>query len=232
MDEALTLYTSSLLGSVAVVFIISKHRLRTFMWRLWRRVTTPTTYHNGIPHYKTWLSSGCCRPPSRSLTSDLHSTRGAAAEPGRPLWIQSPIMKGSASPGPLCGLLLVLVCFPLLASVQSANSNKASDNPHLGESDPTRCMRHHFVETITHPIYKCNSKMVLLSRCEGHCSHTTRSDPLISFSSVLKQPFKSTCSCCRPHTSKLKAVRLRCAGGTRITATYRYILACSCEECS
>ncbi|XP_028991580.1 norrin isoform X3 [Betta splendens] len=141
-------------------------------------------------------------------------------------------MKGSASPGPLCGLLLVLVCFPLLASVQSANSNKASDNPHLGESDPTRCMRHHFVETITHPIYKCNSKMVLLSRCEGHCSHTTRSDPLISFSSVLKQPFKSTCSCCRPHTSKLKAVRLRCAGGTRITATYRYILACSCEECS
>lgn len=75
-------------------------------------------------------------------------------------------------------------------------------------------------------------QMVLLARCEGHCSHTTRSDPLISFSSVLKQPFKSTCSCCRPHTSKLKAVRLRCAGGTRITATYRYILACNCEECS
>lgn len=75
-------------------------------------------------------------------------------------------------------------------------------------------------------------QMVLLARCEGHCSHTTRSDPLISFSSVLKQPFKSTCSCCRPHTSKLKAVRLRCTGGTRITATYRYILACNCEECS
>ncbi|XP_013889117.1 norrin [Austrofundulus limnaeus] len=74
--------------------------------------------------------------------------------------------------------------------------------------------------------------MVLLARCEGHCSHTTRSDPLISFSSVLKQPFKSSCSCCRPHTSKLKAVRLRCSGGTRITATYRYILACNCEECS
>lgn len=75
-------------------------------------------------------------------------------------------------------------------------------------------------------------QMVLLARCEGHCSHTSRSDPLISFSSVLKQPFKSTCFCCRPHTSKLKAVRLRCSGGTRITATYRYILACSCEECS
>ncbi len=80
---------------------------------------------------------------------------------------------------------------------------------------------------------KCfSSQMVLLARCEGHCSHTSRSDPLISFSSVLKQPFKSTCFCCRPHTSKLKAVRLRCSGGTRITATYRYILACSCEECS
>lgn len=82
------------------------------------------------------------------------------------------------------------------------------------------------------PVLHAVFQMVLLARCEGHCSHTTRSDPLISFSSVLKQPFKSTCSCCRPHTSKLKAVRLRCAGGTRITATYRYILACNCEECS
>lgn len=75
-------------------------------------------------------------------------------------------------------------------------------------------------------------QMVLLACCEGHCSRTTRSDPLISFSSVLKQPFRSTCSCCRPHTSKLKAVRLHCTGGRRITATYRYILTCSCEECS
>ncbi|KAM7380232.1 hypothetical protein PAMP_003544 [Pampus punctatissimus] len=167
-----------------------------------------------------------------------------------------PIMKPSISVGSPSGLLLVLMCCPLLGLVHSASSNKANDNghPHLGDIDPERCMRHHFVETITHPIYKCNSKlvmnerrnskgadreeskrggeMVLLARCEGHCSHTTRSDPLISFSSVLKQPFKSTCSCCRPHTSKLKAVRLRCAGGTRITATYRYILACNCEECS
>ncbi|XP_076603284.1 norrin [Chaetodon auriga] len=143
-------------------------------------------------------------------------------------------MKPSICVGSSSGLLLVLLCCPLLALVESASSNKASSNghPHLGESDPERCMRHHFVETITHPIYKCNSKMVLLARCEGHCSHTTRSDPLISFSSVLKQPFKSTCFCCRPHTSKLKAVRLRCTGGTRITATYRYILACNCEECS
>lgn len=70
-------------------------------------------------------------------------------------------MKPSISAGPPSGMLLVLMCLPLLGLVQSANSNKASDNghPHLGESDPGRCMRHHFVETITHPIYKCNSKV-------------------------------------------------------------------------
>ncbi|XP_019732527.1 norrin [Hippocampus comes] len=144
-------------------------------------------------------------------------------------------MKTSITVVPPSGLLLVLMCCPLLGLAQSASSNKASDHgrpSHLSDSDPQRCMRHHFVETISHPIYKCTSKMVLLARCEGRCGPTTRSDPLISFSSVLKQPFKSTCSCCRPHTSKLKAVRLRCAGGTRITATYRYILACNCQECS
>ncbi|KAJ0005443.1 hypothetical protein NQD34_015337 [Periophthalmus magnuspinnatus] len=104
-------------------------------------------------------------------------------------------MRSSVCVPPPSGLLLVLVCCPILGLVQSAGGNKAKDPHHLGDSDPQRCMRHHFVETITHPIYKCNSKMVLLARCEGHCSHTTRSDPLISFSSVLKQPFKSTCSC-------------------------------------
>ncbi|KAL0985421.1 hypothetical protein UPYG_G00156670 [Umbra pygmaea] len=141
-------------------------------------------------------------------------------------------MRPQAPLPPSAGLLLLLVLCPLLVVMQgSINKAESGHNTHLGDTDPERCMRHHFVETITHPIYKCNSKMVL-ARCEGHCSHTSRSDPLISFSSVLKQPFKSTCSCCRPHTSKLKAVRLRCAGGTRITATYRYILACNCEECS
>lgn len=128
------------------------------------------------------------------------------------------------------GILLLLLTCPLLSILHGVTCK--AESGHLGDNDPDRCMRHHFVETITHPIYKCNSKMVLLARCEGHCSHTSRSDPLISFSSVLKQPFKSTCFCCRPHSSKLKAVRLRCSGGTRITATYRYILACSCEECS
>ncbi|XP_062312220.1 LOW QUALITY PROTEIN: norrin [Osmerus eperlanus] len=139
-------------------------------------------------------------------------------------------MRLTAALCPPSGLLLVLVFCPLVAVLQPGGNKAEGAHSLLGDTDPDRCMRHHFVETITHPIYKCNSKMVLLARCEGHCSHTSRSDPLISFSSVLKQPFKSTCYCCRPHTSKLKAVRLRCSGGTRITATYRYILACTCEE--
>lgn len=75
-----------------------------------------------------------------------------------------PIMKPSISGGSPSGLLLVLMCCPLLGLVHSASSsNKASDNghAHLGDADPDRCMRHHFVETITHPIYKCNSKVNL-----------------------------------------------------------------------
>lgn len=75
-------------------------------------------------------------------------------------------------------------------------------------------------------------QMVLLARCEGHCSQASRSEPLVSFSTVLKQPFRSSCHCCRPQTSKLKALRLRCSGGMRLTAIYRYILSCHCEECS
>ncbi|XP_026860945.1 norrin [Electrophorus electricus] len=130
----------------------------------------------------------------------------------------------------LPGIVLLLLACPLLDVLHEVACK--ADGSYLADAAPGRCMRHHFVETITHPIYKCTSKMVLLARCEGHCSHTSRSDPLVSFSSVLKQPFKSTCFCCRPHTSKLKAVRLRCSGGLRITATYRYILACSCEECN
>uniref|UniRef100_A0A8D2CVB4 CTCK domain-containing protein n=1 Tax=Sciurus vulgaris TaxID=55149 RepID=A0A8D2CVB4_SCIVU len=81
-------------------------------------------------------------------------------------------------------------------------------------------------------LYKCSSKMVLLARCEGHCSQASRSEPLLSFSTVLKQPFRSSCHCCRPQTSKLKALRLRCSEGMRLTATYQYILSCHCEECS
>uniref|UniRef100_H3AU53 Norrin n=2 Tax=Latimeria chalumnae TaxID=7897 RepID=H3AU53_LATCH len=123
-----------------------------------------------------------------------------------------------------------LFMFPLLVAMGRASGNM--DITNIVDMDPARCMRHHYVDTISHPLYKCSSKMVLLARCEGRCSQTCRSDPLISFSTILKQPFKSTCHCCKPKASKLKAVRLRCGSGMRLTATYRYILSCSCERCS
>nr|XP_058147064.1 norrin [Dasypus novemcinctus] len=112
------------------------------------------------------------------------------------------------------------------------DTDSKTDSSFMMDSDPRRCMRHHYVDSISHPLYKCSSKMVLLARCEGHCSQASRSEPLVSFSTVLKQPFRSSCYCCRPQTSKLKALRLRCSGGMRLTATYRYILSCHCEECS
>lgn len=71
----------------------------------------------------------------------------------------APDMKSSLCLGAPSGLVLLLVCCPLLLLAQSAN--KAGDNGHAdpGNGDPGRCMRHHFVETITHPIYKCNFKV-------------------------------------------------------------------------
>ncbi|KFU84096.1 Norrin [Chaetura pelagica] len=125
----------------------------------------------------------------------------------------------------------------LLAMMGDADGK--TDSSFMIDSDPSRCMRHHYVDSISHPLYKCSSKpsslpprMFLLARCEGRCSQTSRSEPMVSFSTVLKQPFRSTCHCCRPQTSKLKAMRLRCSGGMRLTATYRYILSCHCEECN
>lgn len=55
------------------------------------------------------------------------------------------------------GILLLLVTCPLLTILQGVTCK--AESGHLGDNDPDRCMRHHFVETITHPIYKCNSKV-------------------------------------------------------------------------
>ncbi|XP_010286364.1 PREDICTED: norrin [Phaethon lepturus] len=110
----------------------------------------------------------------------------------------------------------------LLAMMGDADSK--TDGSFMIDSDPSRCMRHHYVDSISHPLYKCSSK----AKEDKH----NRSQPLGRFSTVLKQPFRSTCHCCRPQTSKLKAMRLRCSGGMRLTATYRYILSCHCEECN
>ncbi|MGH0129907.1 UNVERIFIED_CONTAM: hypothetical protein FKN15_018761 [Acipenser sinensis] len=51
--------------------------------------------------------------------------------------------------------LLFLVC-PLLVMLRCTASK--TDNGNVAETDPERCMRHHFVDTISHPLYKCNSK--------------------------------------------------------------------------
>lgn len=102
------------------------------------------------------------RERRRRKTQRAAETTRPAGRPGRIESIRVvPIMRPPTSAGPPSGLLLVLMCCPLLGLVQSASSNKAGDNghPHLGDTDPERCMRHHFVETITHPIYKCNSKV-------------------------------------------------------------------------
>ncbi|MXQ98819.1 hypothetical protein E5288_WYG000732 [Bos mutus] len=62
-----------------------------------------------------------------------------------------------------------------------------------------------------------------------HCAADTVMMDRECKDTVLKQPFRSSCHCCRPQTSKLKALRLRCSGGMRLTATYRYILSCHCR---
>lgn len=86
--------------------------------------------------------------------------RGSQSHKEETRWNCS-VMKSSISGSFPSGLTLLLVCCPLLGLVQAASSSKGSDKGEvqLRDSDPQRCMRHHFVETITHPIYKCNSKV-------------------------------------------------------------------------
>ncbi|VDI08381.1 Hypothetical predicted protein [Mytilus galloprovincialis] len=93
-----------------------------------------------------------------------------------------------------------------------------------------RCMRHYFVTTIKHPSKECDSKNVLMSRCEGHC-RKSKTEPEISFSPVLYTPFRYTCQCCRQSLSIMKAVRLQCKDDNFVYATYRYILRCGCHHC-
>ncbi|KFQ75947.1 Norrin [Phaethon lepturus] len=116
----------------------------------------------------------------------------------------------------------------LLAMMGDADSK--TDGSFMIDSDPSRCMRHHYVDSISHPLYKCSSKV----RTSLTPSQQGAAGSLLPKSSVQRHtdPFRSTCHCCRPQTSKLKAMRLRCSGGMRLTATYRYILSCHCEECN
>ncbi|KAL8583227.1 hypothetical protein ACOMHN_013782 [Nucella lapillus] len=94
-----------------------------------------------------------------------------------------------------------------------------------------RCMRHYFVETIRHPTKVCESKNVLLARCEGYCTKS-RTVPRVSFSPVLYRPFRHHCTCCQAALSVMKAVPLTCQGGHLVFATYRYIVRCACRVCA
>ncbi|CAM4409665.1 unnamed protein product, partial [Eretmochelys imbricata] len=38
------------------------------------------------------------------------------------------------------------------------DTDSKTDSSFMTDSDPGRCMRHHYVDSISHPLYKCNSK--------------------------------------------------------------------------
>lgn len=43
--------------------------------------------------------------------------------------------------------------------VMMGDADSKSDGAFLMDSDPSRCMRHHYVDSISHPLYKCSSKV-------------------------------------------------------------------------
>lgn len=46
--------------------------------------------------------------------------------------------------------------------VMVGDTDSKTDGSFLMDSDPSRCMRHHYVDSISHPLYKCSSKVRLL----------------------------------------------------------------------
>lgn len=47
--------------------------------------------------------------------------------------------------------------FSLLALM--GDTDCKTDSSFMIDSDPLRCMRHHYVDSISHPSYKCSSKV-------------------------------------------------------------------------
>lgn len=41
--------------------------------------------------------------------------------------------------------------------VMMGDTDSKTDGSFLIDSDPSRCMRHHYVDSISHPLYKCSS---------------------------------------------------------------------------
>ncbi|CAM9248796.1 unnamed protein product [Lampetra planeri] len=119
-----------------------------------------------------------------------------------------------------------------------------------GSGQNDRCVRHHFVLSISHPHLHCSPKTALLARCQGHCESASGAEPRVSFEAASpsggsggsgsggssggssgRPNFVLSGRSCRARHSQLKAVRLRCERGVRVTATFHYILACACEPC-
>ncbi|XP_041361785.1 norrin-like [Gigantopelta aegis] len=113
-------------------------------------------------------------------------------------------------------LICTMVCFGCICVMAVRREN--------------RCMRHYFVETVRHPRKQCETRNILLARCEGFC-YKSRTLPRVSFSPVLYRPFRYVCTCCRDVLSIMKAVALQCEGEETVFATYRYIIKCGCEHC-
>lgn len=39
------------------------------------------------------------------------------------------------------------------------DTGSKTESSFMMDSDPRRCMRHHYVDSISHPLYKCSSKV-------------------------------------------------------------------------
>ncbi|XP_072180254.1 norrin-like [Diadema setosum] len=119
----------------------------------------------------------------------------------------------------------------ILSLISATTSHTPSSAVSSSTGDRPKCMRYYHTERISHPRKACQSKIVLMSRCSGQCEASSSTDPVVSFKSHLRNPFRYRCQSCQDHVSIMKAVLLRCQGNERLYATYRYILSCECSKC-
>eukprot|EP00057_Strongylocentrotus_purpuratus_P010647 XP_011665121.1 PREDICTED: norrin-like [Strongylocentrotus purpuratus] len=127
--------------------------------------------------------------------------------------------------------LLFILTLIILTLVSTSTSYTPSSILTTSSNEHPKCVRYYHTERISHPRKPCQSKIILMSRCAGQCEMASSADPVVSFKSHLRHPFKYRCQSCQDHISIMKAVLLRCQGNERVYATYRYILSCECASC-
>ncbi|KAB0372230.1 hypothetical protein FD755_016022 [Muntiacus reevesi] len=49
------------------------------------------------------------------------------------------------------------------------DTDSKTESSFMMDSDPRRCMRHHYVDSISHPLYKCSSKTQKETSHNCHC---------------------------------------------------------------